>query len=259
MHGEVHAAERDGGRDLFLAVDGQLGGRVLLVLGHEARTAHEHAARAAGGVEDAAVEGFEDFDNEADDAGRRVELAALLALGARERAEEVFVDAAEGVVVEARRDFGDFLQQLFQQGAVEDFVGLGQHPGELRVVLLDVAHRLVRGLADVAALGQREEIVETGIGREVEHTFGVIGGGLVHPRAAAARGGAGLFKLRATGGETHFGKAQEDEAQDRCGILRGVETGVGAELIGRRPQAIFKRGVGGVFFGGGDPVHPIGP
>ena len=44
------------------------------------------------------------FDEQADDAARRVELAALLALGAGELAEEVFVDAPEGVVVQRWRE-----------------------------------------------------------------------------------------------------------------------------------------------------------
>lgn len=102
------------------------------------------------------MEGLEDFDHEAHDGRRGVELAALLPLSAGELAEEVFVDAPEGVEVEADGDLGDGLQQLLQEGAVEDLVVAGQHTRELRVVLGDVAHRLVDGVADVAALGARE-------------------------------------------------------------------------------------------------------
>ena len=47
------------------------------------------------------MEGLENLDHEAHDGRRGVELAALLSLSARELAEEVFVDAPEGVVVEA--------------------------------------------------------------------------------------------------------------------------------------------------------------
>jgi hypothetical protein len=47
------------------------------------------------------VERLKDFDDQTDDTGRGVELAAPLALGAGELAEEVFVDEAEGIVVEA--------------------------------------------------------------------------------------------------------------------------------------------------------------
>ena len=92
------------------------------------------------------------FDEQADDAGGRVELAALLALGAGEFAEEVFVDAAEGVVVEAGGNLGDLLEQLLEERAGEDVVGLRQDAGELRVVLLDVAHGVVDLRADVRRL-----------------------------------------------------------------------------------------------------------
>jgi hypothetical protein len=59
---------------------------------------HEHAARAAGGVEDAALIGLDHLDQQADDAFRRIELAALLALGGGELAQEVLVDAAQDVL-----------------------------------------------------------------------------------------------------------------------------------------------------------------
>ena len=141
MHGEVETAQAAGFVGLFDAADGEFGSGVLLVLGNEARRLHEHAAGTAGGVKDAAVEGFDDLGQQLDDAARRVELAAALALGHGESAEEVFVDAAEGVVVERGRNLGDLLQQFLEQGAGEQVVGLGQHAGELRVVLLDLAHR----------------------------------------------------------------------------------------------------------------------
>ncbi len=104
VHGEVHAREGDGRADFFVAVNGELARRVFPMLGDEARALHEHAARAAGRIEDAAVIRLQHFDDEADDAGGRVKFAALRALGAGEFAEEVFVDAAEGVVIEAARE-----------------------------------------------------------------------------------------------------------------------------------------------------------
>ena len=60
----------------------------------------EHAARAAGGVVDLAVERLDDLDDQPDDRGRREELAALLALGHGELAEEVLVDEAEAVALD---------------------------------------------------------------------------------------------------------------------------------------------------------------
>jgi len=58
---------------------------------------HEHAAGTAAGVVNAAFVGGEHLDEQTDDALRSVELAAFLAFGAGEPAEEVFVDAAEQV------------------------------------------------------------------------------------------------------------------------------------------------------------------
>jgi len=211
VHGEVEAGEAAGLVGLLDAADGELGGGVLVVLGHEAGRLHEHAARAAGGVEDAAVEGLDHLGEQLHDAGGRVELAAALALAHGELAEEVFVDAAEGVEVERGRDLGDLLEQLLEQGAGEEVEGLGEHAGERRVVLLDRAHGRVDLGADVGRLGQGQQEVEARLGGEVEHVVGVVGGGLIDA-AATAGGGAGLLQLGSLSGESHFRKAQEDQA-----------------------------------------------
>ncbi len=55
------------------------------------------AAGAAAGVVDAAFVGREHLDKAAHDAGRGVELAAVLALGAGEAGEEILIHAAEDV------------------------------------------------------------------------------------------------------------------------------------------------------------------
>ena len=47
---------------------------------------------------------LDDFGEQADDGGGRVKFAAPLAFGHGELAEEIFVDAPEGVVVERRRE-----------------------------------------------------------------------------------------------------------------------------------------------------------
>ena len=56
VHGEVHAAEADGLGDALLAEQGDLICRVLAVALDEVGALHEHAARAAGGIQDATVE-----------------------------------------------------------------------------------------------------------------------------------------------------------------------------------------------------------
>ena len=80
-------------------------------------------------------------------------------------------------------------------------------------MLLDVAHRRVDLGADVGRLGQRQQVVEARLGREVEDALGVVGGGFIDAAAAPGRG-AGLLQLGALGGEADLGEAQEDQAED---------------------------------------------
>ena len=56
-------------------------------------------------------------------------------------------------------------------------------------------------------------------------------------------------------GESDFGEAQEDEAEDGLGVLRSAQAAVGAELVGSGPEALFQRVGGGVLFGWSGPVH----
>jgi hypothetical protein len=131
--------------------------------------------------------------------------------------------------------------------AREKVIGLGQNAGELRVVLLDVAHGGIDLCADVLGFRAVEQIIEPRLGRQVEDALGVIGGGFIQPRAAPS-GCARLFQLGALDGKADFGKAQKDEAEDGRGVFLGFEAGVGAELVGSVPEAFFQHGVGGVFF-----------
>ena len=215
VHGEVQATQAAGFVSFFDAANGELGSGVLLMFGHKPCRLHEHAAGAARGVENAAVKRFDDFGEQLDDAARRVELAAALALGHGEGTEEIFVDATKGVVVERGRNLRDFLQQFFEQGAGEQVEGFGQHAGELRVVLLDLAHRGVDFGADVGDLGQRQQKVKARLGREVEDAFGVIGGGFIDARSTAGRC-ASRFELGALDSKAGFSKTQKNEAKDRA-------------------------------------------
>src|SRR5690606_33935543 len=113
--GEVHLGELPGGRVALLPVDGNL--IELAAVGRDEFLAlDEHAAAAAAGVIDAAAVGFEHLAPEPDDAGGRVELAGLLALGAGALSEQVFVALTEhvagltGLITE--RDGADQVDQL---------------------------------------------------------------------------------------------------------------------------------------------------
>jgi hypothetical protein len=69
----------------------------LVIVAGELVRLDEHAAGAAAGVEDHAALGFEHRHQGADDGERREVLAAALAFGGGELADEVFVDAADQV------------------------------------------------------------------------------------------------------------------------------------------------------------------
>ena len=56
-------------------------------------------------------------------------------------------------------------------------------------------------------------------------------------------------------GEADFGKAEEDEPQDRLGVLGGAQAAVGPELVGSSPKTLFQGISGEVFFRRCDPLH----
>ena len=125
--------------------------------GNEAGALHEHAAGAAGGIEDAPVKGLQHLDQEADDAGGREELAALLPLAHGEGAEEVFIDLPEGVALQIGGDGGEGLQQVAQQAGIEDLMrgAKAADPAVRLHVRADrvAAHRFVKGVIDASAKG----------------------------------------------------------------------------------------------------------
>jgi hypothetical protein len=176
----------------------------------------EHAARSASGVEDAAVEGFDDFDDELDDADGGEEFAAFLSFGHGELAEEVFVDFAEGVAVDVHGDGGEVLEEGDEEVFIEAGVVLGQDPLEVVVLGFDGLHGVVDGFADVGAFGKLLEVTEAGGFGEVEDALGLIVG-FADGAAAGGLGGEAGF------GEVEFvvGVAEEDEAEDGDGVFLG--------------------------------------
>ena len=84
----------------------------------------------------------------------------------------------------------------------------------------------------------------------------MVGGGFLDPIASPGRH-ARSFQLAALQGKAHFGKAQEDQAEDGARVFLRLEARIGAELVGGVPEALFERAGGGVLFGGGDPVNGV--
>ena len=141
---------------------------------------HEHAGRSATGVVDAAPIGLQHLDQQLDHAARGVELPALLALGAGELGQEVFVDAAEHVLgtglLVAHLDVADEVDELTEPLLVEGGAGVvfGQHVLEYGIVALDAGHGAVDELADggLARLGL--EMGPAGLRRHPEDVLGDV-------------------------------------------------------------------------------------
>ncbi len=98
---------------------------------HEFGGLYEHAARAAAWVVDATVIGFDDLDQCSYDAGGRVELAGVLALGLGELGQAVLVGASQdiaGVALLGHLNVGKQVDHFAQTTLVELLAGkvLGQ-------------------------------------------------------------------------------------------------------------------------------------
>jgi hypothetical protein len=119
---EVHFGEAPGRVIRFLAVDRDVADAAAMRL-DELLALHKHTARAAARVVDPALIGCQHLDQHAHDMGRGIELAALLALGAGELRQEIFVDAAEDVAGAVGRaaeaDVADEVDQLAEPLLVE--------------------------------------------------------------------------------------------------------------------------------------------
>ena len=213
---------------------------------------HEHAAGAAAGVVNLAVVRREDGDQRLDDAGRRVELATLLAFGAGELAEEVFINLAEHVTRLARfvaeADGGDQIDQLaelairqlrpgvaFVEDALEPGVfGLDQRQGVVDA-LADV--RLFRGGAQGFPAGGFRHPEDVGF-LVVVAVFQLVGnqGGIIEMVVVGGIGEApGQFGTAR--GEGIGDILDEDQPEDEVFVLGGIQ--IGAQLVGGRPEGFL--------------------
>ncbi len=246
VDGEVQPREPRGIFDPLLAVDGNVRGGVFPMLLHEAGGLDEHAAGAAGGIQDAPVVRLQDLDDELDDGGGRVELPALLPLRHGEFPEEVFVDEAEGVAPVVHGDGGHDFQQLRERAAVEDVVGLGQHIGEIRVLLLDGAHGVIDRLPGVRALRQAQQLRETGVFRQVDDTCGMVirGTDLAAARRRTARRDRPCpFQILLHRRKAHIRIAQEDQPEHGRRVFGRFEIRPCPEHVRRIPELLLKGGV----------------
>ena len=249
--GEVHHGEAAGGGVALLAVDGDVANLATVGFDEFFRL-DEHAAGAAGGVVDAAFVGGEHLDEAAHDAGRGVELAAVLALGAGEAGEEILVNAAEqiygavglfalagGGEFDGGDDVDEFAETLFVEAGAG--VVLGEDAFEARVVALDGDHGVVHGLADSGLLGAGLEVGPAGLGGHPEDVFGLVFVGVlgIGPGVFALAGEElGAMFLEGVGDVF-----EEDEPEDDVLVFRRVH--VVAELVGGEPELGLEADGGG--------------
>ena len=210
------------------------------VLLHGARALDEHAAGAAGRVQHGAAVGVEHVGDERDQRHRREELAAVVRLLIRELGEEVLVDAPEDVA----RDLLELVGVQRSQELAEDVVvqllvlGLGQSAAQALVVPLDRFHRGDDGGGAVLAVGQRDEVIEArrGLQEDGAALREVLPG--ERPRPAAARRQA-RRDLVPDGQVAAVGVAQEHQPHDWQEVLVAGVLRVGAQRVGRAPEAPF--------------------
>ncbi len=231
MQGEVHLGQGDGDFLLLLAVDRELlGGRALVAL-DELGALHEHAARAAGGVEHPPVERLDDLDDEAHDGVRGEELAAQPTLGHGEVRQEVLVDEPEGISRELAGERGKQPQQLGQRRLLDPLVAPGEDILQLRVVSLDEAHRRVESGTQVFPLRKVHKVGESGMLRDEQHRPSAV----VVGSHRSTDGGLG-FQLRSDPFEAELRVGEEDKPQRRVPELSRREPRIRSDLIGGCPQ-----------------------
>ncbi|MCY1371097.1 hypothetical protein D9M69_582280 [compost metagenome] len=159
---------------------------------HELFRLHEHPARSAARVVDATSERLQHFNQHTHYGARGIELAATLAFGSGELAEEIFVHAPKDVLGSVaflvERNAGDQVDQLAQHHLVERGAGvvLGQHTLERLVVLLNGAHRVVDQSADRGQLGVGLQVRPASLLRHPEH--------VVREVLVLVLGGLGVFR-----------------------------------------------------------------
>ena len=248
--GEVHLRQPPCGVVGFLAPDADVaaGAAAIAVAGRmsldEIDRLDEHSGRAAARVVDAALPGFEHFDEQAHDAARGVEFAAL----ASETRKEILVDAAERVAGArfgvADADPAHQVDQPAQPPPVERRAGVvaRQHPGERRVVALHRRHGVLHRAADIGLPRPRRERRPARLRGNPEDVFGAVFVGVFRVRALGAfadQAGAGFPE----GVGDVF---EEDQAEHHVLVFGGVHRA--AQRVGRFPQFGFVAGDGAVCF-----------
>ena len=126
-NGQIHYGQASGGGIALLAVNGNVADAPAMGF-HKFLRLHEHATGTTAGIVNAALVRREHPDQETDDTIGRIELTAVLALGAGEHGEEVFVDPPQNVLRAiffiAQTDGANDVDQLAEPGLVQTGAGI---------------------------------------------------------------------------------------------------------------------------------------
>jgi hypothetical protein len=250
--GEIHHGETAGGGIAFLSVNGNVA-ELAAVGFDEFLRLHEHAAGTAGGVVNASFVGREHFDEQPHDATGRVELPAVLAFGAGETGEEIFVNASEQIDGAMRllafarggeRDRADEVNQFAEAMFVEarPRVIFWQHTFETRIIAFDGDHRVIDDFANGGLLGAVLQITPARSGRNPKNIFSFVFVLIFGIRAfviAFARDEFGAVFLERVGNVF-----EKNQAEDDVLVFRRVH--VVAEFVGGEPELGFESDVGSV-------------
>ena len=177
--GEVHAGEAPGSVVRLLPVDTDVVEPAPVLLDELLRL-HEHARGATAWVVDASFIRLQHPDQQPYDRARRVKFATLLALGARELGEEIFVDVAEDILGATRRIADGYIADLIYEPS-EHFlvqrgpgVVLGQHAVQRGVVPFDARHGVVHQRSDNGLSSLGFQVRPARLGRHPEDAFGAV-------------------------------------------------------------------------------------
>ena len=234
MSRKVHLVEVDRDAVLLDAIDDHTA--FFLLIGFlrpcgELCRVDEHAAGAAGRVEDAPLERLDDLDDQVHNAFRREEDAALLPLGHRELAEEIFVHLAEGIARELHR--GERAHHLDQHVIGNVGEGARESPRQVFILFLNRTHGVVEILAEIGIFRQVRQELPARRAREINRlTRLVVFLGDNPPPARTDRADLVLQCSKQL-----LGIAKEDEAKHRHGELRGTQPRIGPEVVGYFPQS----------------------
>jgi hypothetical protein len=217
---------------------------------------HKHAAGAAAGVVDLAAVGRQHRHQGLDDAGGRIELAALLALGAGELPEEVLVDLTQHIprlgLILTKADGGDEINELAELAIGQRRAGvpLVENAFKPRVFRLDGCQGVIDALADIRLLGGGAQGFPTGAPAPRRRSPLCSSRGLRVRRLSLGAGiqqavivvlvGKAASQFGAAGGKGVGDKLQEDQAENQVLVFGGID--VGAQLVGGGPESFFDIG-----------------